>query len=195
MLSIRLSVSADTKCTSRLLTQRHRLCRTPPLAPLQILAALTIFFLCLFLGTATSRDVWHIMKVDRAPCWFALAPLVNFCALIFRTFRWRDLIDADNPPPFYRDLLRQHGRLHALDRPPDPRRRRRAAGAAGAPHDRPLLRRPRHGPHRAHPRPLRAPAPLHLLRRASLERFRRLDARWLADALRRRRLPDRASAR
>lgn len=35
------------------------------------------------------------------PFWLALGLLVNFAALIFRTYRWRMLIDAENPPPFY----------------------------------------------------------------------------------------------
>jgi uncharacterized protein (TIRG00374 family) len=35
------------------------------------------------------------------PFWFVAALLVNFGALIFRTFRWRTLIDDRNPPAFY----------------------------------------------------------------------------------------------
>jgi uncharacterized protein (TIRG00374 family) len=64
------------------------------------IAALTILFLYLFLKNSNLGDVWHIMRATN-PYWFALALLVNFSALIFRTFRWRILIDAENPPPFY----------------------------------------------------------------------------------------------
>jgi uncharacterized protein (TIRG00374 family) len=64
------------------------------------IAALTILFLYLFLKNSNLGDVWHIMRATN-PYWFALALLVNFSALIFRTFRWRILIDAENPPAFY----------------------------------------------------------------------------------------------
>jgi uncharacterized protein (TIRG00374 family) len=65
-----------------------------------VIAALTILFLYLFLKNSNLGDVWHIMR-ETNPYWLALALAVNFSALIFRTFRWRTLIDSENPPPFY----------------------------------------------------------------------------------------------
>jgi glycosyltransferase 2 family protein len=64
------------------------------------IAALTILFLYLFLRNSNLGDVWGIMKATN-PWWLALGLIVNFSALIFRTFRWRTLIDSENPPPFY----------------------------------------------------------------------------------------------
>lgn len=64
------------------------------------IAALTVFFIWLFLKNSNLGDVWHILRATN-PYWLAFALLVNFTALIFRTFRWRALIDNDNPPPFY----------------------------------------------------------------------------------------------
>lgn len=69
---------------------------------LQITAvvALTILFLFLFLKNANLSDVWRILK-STDPVWLAIALLTNFCALLFRTARWRVLLDPDHPPPFY----------------------------------------------------------------------------------------------
>jgi uncharacterized protein (TIRG00374 family) len=61
---------------------------------------LTILFLGLFLWNSNLRDVWRILKSTSA-AWFALALLTNFSALIFRTIRWRVLLDVDRPPPFF----------------------------------------------------------------------------------------------
>jgi len=69
---------------------------------LQIAAivALTIFFLVLFLRNANLSEVWAMLKTT-SPGWLALALLVNFSALLFRTIRWRIILDYENPPPFY----------------------------------------------------------------------------------------------
>ncbi len=61
---------------------------------------LTIVFVWLFLHNSNLGDVWRIMR-QTSLAWFALGLAVNFCVLIFRTFRWRTLIDAKNPPGFY----------------------------------------------------------------------------------------------
>jgi len=61
---------------------------------------LTILLLAIFLWNSNLRDVWRILKSTSA-AWFALGLFTNFCALIFRTIRWRALLDVDDPPPFY----------------------------------------------------------------------------------------------
>jgi uncharacterized protein (TIRG00374 family) len=77
--------------------QRHELKRT-----LQIIAiaAITVFFLYLFLKNANLSDVWRILK-STYPAWLAVAFFINFSALLFRTARWRMLLDPDHPPPVY----------------------------------------------------------------------------------------------
>ena len=62
--------------------------------------ALTVFFLWLFLRNANLGDVWQIMKTTSL-AWVAGGLVVNFMALLFRTIRWRIILDADDPPPFY----------------------------------------------------------------------------------------------
>ena len=64
------------------------------------IAALTILFLVLFLRNANLAEVWAILKSTSAG-WLVLALLVNFSALLFRTIRWRIILDVDDPPPFY----------------------------------------------------------------------------------------------
>jgi len=69
---------------------------------LQITAivALTIFFLFLFLRNANFSDVWRILKSTNV-FWLVVGLLTNFAALLFRTVRWRTILDHDHPPPFY----------------------------------------------------------------------------------------------
>src|ERR1700686_739874 len=69
---------------------------------LQITAVtlLTAIFLGLFLWKANLRDVWKIMRSANAG-WVIFGPAVNFSGLVFRAIRWRVLVDARNPPPFY----------------------------------------------------------------------------------------------
>ncbi len=61
---------------------------------------LTILLLAVFLWNSNLRDVWRILK-STSMAWFAIGLVTNFSALIFRTIRWRALIDIDRPPPFY----------------------------------------------------------------------------------------------
>jgi len=65
-----------------------------------VIVALTVFFLVLFLRNANLTEVWAMLKTT-SPGWLALALMVNFSALLFRTIRWRIILDYDNPPPFY----------------------------------------------------------------------------------------------
>lgn len=67
---------------------------------ISVIAALTILFLYLFLRHANLDDVWRILK-STDPRWLAVALLINFSAILFRTVRWRVLLDPDHPPPLY----------------------------------------------------------------------------------------------
>ncbi len=60
----------------------------------------TILFLYLFLRNANLGDVWVILR-STDPKWLAIGLFVNFCAILFRTARWRTLLDPDHPPPLY----------------------------------------------------------------------------------------------
>jgi uncharacterized protein (TIRG00374 family) len=62
--------------------------------------ALTVAFLVFFLWKSNLADVWQIMKRAN-PLWIAAGFCVNASALVFRTIRWRVLLDRENPPPFY----------------------------------------------------------------------------------------------
>ena len=64
------------------------------------IAALTVFFLYLFLRNADLQGVWQIIRTANY-FWLAIALIVNLTALFLRTFRWRTILDPDNPPPFY----------------------------------------------------------------------------------------------
>jgi uncharacterized protein (TIRG00374 family) len=64
------------------------------------IAAFTILFLWLFLKNANLEDVWRILRTTD-PLWLAIGLVTNFSALLFRTARWRMLLDADDPPPLY----------------------------------------------------------------------------------------------
>jgi len=64
------------------------------------IALATIALLYVFLRNSNLSDVWRIMRHTDA-LWFGIGLLVNFSALIWRTFRWRTLLDPDTPPPFY----------------------------------------------------------------------------------------------
>jgi uncharacterized protein (TIRG00374 family) len=62
--------------------------------------ALTAFFLWLFLRNANLQAVGSILR-SASPAWLTAAVIVNIFALLFRTIRWRTLLDPDDPPPFY----------------------------------------------------------------------------------------------
>lgn len=65
-----------------------------------LIAALTIFFIGLFLWKADLHQVWRIMR-STSPFWLGIALLTNVGALMLRTARWRTILDPENPPPFY----------------------------------------------------------------------------------------------
>jgi uncharacterized protein (TIRG00374 family) len=62
--------------------------------------ALMVLFMWLFLRNANMGDVWKIIRTTDL-WWLAGGLVVNFMALIFRTLRWRLVLDPDDPPPFY----------------------------------------------------------------------------------------------
>jgi glycosyltransferase 2 family protein len=63
-------------------------------------AALTVFFLWLFLRNANLREVGQILRRTNLG-WIVVGLAVNVTALLLRTVRWRTLLDPDDPPPFY----------------------------------------------------------------------------------------------
>jgi uncharacterized protein (TIRG00374 family) len=65
-----------------------------------LIVLLTIVFLALFLWKSNLHDVWRILLTTNL-VWFAVGLIVNGSALIFRTIRWRILLDSKNPPAFY----------------------------------------------------------------------------------------------
>src|SRR5260370_18463226 len=65
-----------------------------------LIALLTIFFLAFFLWKSNLRDVWRILLATNI-VWFAIGFVINGSALFFRTVRWRLLLHASKPPPFY----------------------------------------------------------------------------------------------
>jgi len=64
------------------------------------IAALTVFFLWLFLRNANLAEVGTILR-STAVHWVVIGLVANLGALILRTIRWRTLLDPDDPPPFY----------------------------------------------------------------------------------------------
>jgi uncharacterized protein (TIRG00374 family) len=64
------------------------------------IAVLTIIFLGLFLWKSNLHQVWNILKSTN-PYWLLVGLLVNFSAIVFRSVRWRVIIDRRDPPPFY----------------------------------------------------------------------------------------------
>ena len=65
-----------------------------------LIVVLTVFFLWLFLRNANPGEVWALLKRTNYG-WVLIGLVVNFAALMFRTIRWRTILDPDDPPPFY----------------------------------------------------------------------------------------------
>lgn len=64
------------------------------------IAILTILFLGLFLWKSNLSDVWRMIRSANG-YWLAVALCVNFSALVFRTQRWRVILNETPPPRFY----------------------------------------------------------------------------------------------
>ena len=67
-------------------------------------AALTIFFLALFLWKSDLKSVWAILRAAH-PGWIMAGFAGNLLALVFRTARWRTILNPDHPPRFYPTFL------------------------------------------------------------------------------------------
>ena len=65
-----------------------------------VIAALTVFFLWLFLRNANLYEVGALLRRTNV-WWVVVGLMVNFAALLMRTVRWRTILDPDDPPPFY----------------------------------------------------------------------------------------------
>jgi uncharacterized protein (TIRG00374 family) len=65
-----------------------------------LVAALTAFFIWLFLRNANLAQVGAILRGTNLG-WVAIGLAANVTALLLRTWRWRVLLDPDDPPPFY----------------------------------------------------------------------------------------------
>lgn len=65
-----------------------------------VIAALTVFFLWLFLRNANLRDVGAILAGAHVS-WVLAGFGANVGALLLRTIRWRTVLAPDDPPPFY----------------------------------------------------------------------------------------------
>jgi len=65
-----------------------------------VIAALTVFFLWLFLRNANLREVGAILAASNL-WWVVTGFAANLVALVSRTIRWRTLLDPEDPPPFY----------------------------------------------------------------------------------------------
>jgi uncharacterized protein (TIRG00374 family) len=63
-------------------------------------ALLTILFLGLFLWKSNLSDVWRMIE-SANPLWLTVALVVNFSALVFRTQRWRVILNETPSPRFY----------------------------------------------------------------------------------------------
>jgi uncharacterized protein (TIRG00374 family) len=69
-----------------------------------IIGAVTIFLLVLFFRSSDPHNVMTLIR-RMNPLWFVLSIVTNLVALLFRTARWRTLIDPESPPPFYPTLF------------------------------------------------------------------------------------------
>jgi uncharacterized protein (TIRG00374 family) len=69
-----------------------------------VVVALTVFFLWLFLRNANLSEVGALLRRTQVG-WVLVGFVVNACALLFRTIRWRTILGPDDPPPFYATLF------------------------------------------------------------------------------------------
>lgn len=65
-----------------------------------VIAALTVFFLWLFLRNANLAEVGALLRRTNL-VWVFVGFAVNFAALVLRTIRWRTILGPNDPPPFY----------------------------------------------------------------------------------------------
>lgn len=69
-----------------------------------VVAALTILLLALFFRRSDPQEVGRVLaRVN--PAWLLVGILANFCALVCRTERWRNVLNPDHRPPFYQTFF------------------------------------------------------------------------------------------
>ena len=74
--------------------------RAKRILQIAVIAAITVFFLWLFLRNANLAEVGRILgRANLA--WVAVGFAVNVGALLLRTIRWQTILNPDAPPPFY----------------------------------------------------------------------------------------------
>jgi glycosyltransferase 2 family protein len=74
--------------------------RVKRILQIAVIAALTVFFLWLFLRNANLSEVAAILRRSTFG-WVLVGFALNIVALVSRTVRWRTLLDPEDPPPFY----------------------------------------------------------------------------------------------
>lgn len=74
--------------------------RAKRILQIAVIAAITVFFLWLFLRNADLAEVGRILgRANLA--WVGVGFAVNAAALLLRTRRWQTILNPDAPPPFY----------------------------------------------------------------------------------------------
>lgn len=74
--------------------------RAKRILQIAVIAAITVFFLWLFLRNADLAEVGRILRRANLG-WVAVGFAVNIGALLLRTIRWQTILNPDDPPPFY----------------------------------------------------------------------------------------------
>jgi uncharacterized protein (TIRG00374 family) len=69
-----------------------------------VVAALTILLLVLFFRRSDPQEIGRVLARIN-PLWLMVGLLANFCALVCRTERWRNVLNPDDRPPFYQTFF------------------------------------------------------------------------------------------
>lgn len=74
--------------------------RAKRILQIAVIAAITLFFLWLFLRNANLAEVGRILGTANL-AWVGVGFVANVGALLLRTVRWQTILNPDDPPPFY----------------------------------------------------------------------------------------------